>query len=73
MHLLVLVPGGDLSLCCQDFALQSVIGNLHDRPFAELMASSPLRTHVLEVAAGRRTDSALACYDCVFCVPAAAS
>jgi MoaA/NifB/PqqE/SkfB family radical SAM enzyme len=69
----VLVPGGDLSLCCQDFALHSLIGNLHDRPFAELMASSPLRTHVLEVAAGRRIDSALACYDCVFCVPAAAS
>jgi uncharacterized Fe-S cluster-containing radical SAM superfamily protein len=69
----VLVPGGDLSLCCQDFALQYVIGNLHDRPFAELMASSPVRNHVLEVAAGRREDPGLACYDCVFCVPTAAA
>ncbi|HEY1365849.1 MAG TPA: radical SAM/SPASM domain-containing protein [Gaiellaceae bacterium] len=66
----VLVPGGDLSLCCQDFALRYVLGNLHERPFAELMASSPLRTHVLEVAAGRRDDPDLACYSCVFCVPA---
>ena len=67
----VLVPGGDLSLCCQDFALQYVIGNLHRRPFAELMAESPLRRHVLDVAAGRRDDPGLACYRCVFCVPTA--
>jgi hypothetical protein len=69
----VLVPGGDLSLCCQDFALQYVIGNLHHRPFAELMTESPLRTHVLEVAAGRRYDPELACYQCVFCVPTPAA
>jgi uncharacterized Fe-S cluster-containing radical SAM superfamily protein len=69
----VLVPGGDVSLCCQDFALHAVIGNLHDRPFAELMAKSPVRTHVLEVAAGRRVDPGLACYDCVFCVPTSAA
>jgi hypothetical protein len=65
----VLVPGGDLSLCCQDFALRYVIGNLHARPFGEIMAGSPLRAHVLDVAAGRSTDPGLACYRCVFCVP----
>jgi hypothetical protein len=67
----VLVPGGDLSLCCQDFALRYVIGNLHRRPFAELMAESPLRRHVLDVAEGRSVDPELACYSCVFCVPTA--
>ena len=66
----VLVPGGDLSLCCQDFALRYVIGNLHTRRFGEIMAGSPLRRHVLDVAAGSSSDPELACYQCVFCVPA---
>ena len=69
----VLVPGGDLSLCCQDFALRYVIGNLHDAPFAKLMSESALRRHVLAVAAGRSEDPDLACYQCVFCIPTAAA
>jgi hypothetical protein len=47
-----------------------VIGNLHVQPFGEIMAGSPLRRHVLDVAAGRTSDPELACYQCVFCVPA---
>jgi len=65
----VLVPGGDLCLCCQDFALDYVIGNLHSRTFRDIMAHSPLRRHVLDVAGGREEDSTLRCYQCAFCVP----
>lgn len=68
----VLVPGGDLSLCCQDFSLDLVIGNLHRQTFDEIMTGSPLRRHILEVAAGHRADPDLRCYQCAFCVPAAA-
>jgi hypothetical protein len=65
----VLVPGGDLVLCCQDFALEYVIGNLHRHTFEEIMRDSPVRTRVLKVAAGLSEDPQLKCYRCVFCVP----
>lgn len=65
----VLVPGGDLSLCCQDFSLSYIIGNLHWQSFGDIMETSPLRRHVLDVAAGRVADPSLHCYQCVFCVP----
>jgi hypothetical protein len=66
----VLVPGGDLSLCCQDFGLVDVIGNLHRQSFEDIMAHSPRRRHILDVAAGREQDPGLRCYQCQFCVPA---
>jgi len=66
-----LVPGGDVALCCQDFGLESIIGNLHRESFGDMLANSPLRRHVLEVAAGREVDASLRCYQCAFCVPAA--
>jgi sulfatase maturation enzyme AslB (radical SAM superfamily) len=65
----VLVPGGDLALCCQDFAMEYVIGNLHKQPFEEIMRDSPVRTRVLNAAAGLSEDPQLKCYRCIFCVP----
>ena len=67
----ILLPGGDLSLCCQDFSVQYVMGNLHRQTFGEIMRHSPLRNHILSVAAGRREDPTLHCYRCLFCVPTA--
>jgi hypothetical protein len=68
----VLLPGGDLSLCCQDFALRHILGNLHANTFEEIMEQSPLRRHVLSVASGAVSDENLACYRCIFCLPASA-
>jgi uncharacterized Fe-S cluster-containing radical SAM superfamily enzyme len=65
----VLLPGGDLVLCCQDFALEHVIGNLHRQTFAEILRDSPVRKRVLETSAGLREDPTLKCYHCTFCVP----
>jgi hypothetical protein len=65
----VLVPGGDLTLCCQDFALRHVLGNLHAQSFHEIMSTSVARRHVLAVAAGLVDDPSLDCYKCAFCVP----
>lgn len=65
----VLLPGGDLSLCCQDFSLACILGNLHRQSFAEIMADSPVRRHVLGVAEGKEEDTGLACYRCLFCDP----
>jgi hypothetical protein len=65
----VLLPGGDLSLCCQDFGLSWIIGNLHRQRFAEIMAASALRRHVLDVASGVQEDPDLRCYQCEFCLP----
>ena len=68
----VLVPGGAVALCCQDFGLSSILGNLHATEFDALM-DSPVRQHVLDVAAGRTVDPSLSCYACVFCLPTGAS
>jgi hypothetical protein len=65
----VLLPGGDLSLCCQDFGLEQIIGNLHRQTFDEIMSTSPVRQHVLNVARGVEDDPNLRCYECLFCVP----
>ncbi|QEH32412.1 Radical SAM superfamily protein [Aquisphaera giovannonii] len=65
----VLLPGGDLSLCCQDFALEHIIGNLHAMTFARILEESPLRRRVLSVADGVATDDGLSCYRCEFCIP----
>jgi hypothetical protein len=65
----VLVPGGDLSLCCQDFSLSYIIGNLHRDSFQTIMTHSALRQHVLAVARGTLQDPELPCYQCEFCVP----
>jgi hypothetical protein len=65
----VLLPGGDLALCCQDFGLEQIIGNLHEQPFARILETSPLRRRVLNVARGLEQQPELRCYDCVFCVP----
>jgi uncharacterized Fe-S cluster-containing radical SAM superfamily protein len=64
----VLVPGGDLTLCCQDFALRHILGNLHQQTFHEIMSTSLARQHVLAVAAGLVDDPQLDCYKCAFCV-----
>jgi uncharacterized Fe-S cluster-containing radical SAM superfamily protein len=64
----VLLPGGDLTLCCQDFGLTTILGNLHRQTFAEILDQSPLRRHVLAVAAGVTEDSRLPCYRCEFCI-----
>ena len=63
----VLVPGGGLVLCCQDFGMRTQLGNLHDQSFDEILATSPARRHVLAVAAGQVRDPSLACYECEFC------
>jgi MoaA/NifB/PqqE/SkfB family radical SAM enzyme len=65
----VLVPGGDLVLCCQDFALEYLMGNLHRQSFEEIMRDSPVRRRVLNAAGGLSEDPELKCYRCVFCVP----
>lgn len=65
----VLLPGGDLSLCCQDFALEDIIGNLHQQSFGDIMTNSPRLRYVLDVARGREEDPSLRCYQCQFCLP----
>lgn len=33
----ILLPNGDISLCCQDYALEHIIGNLYTQSFDEIM------------------------------------
>jgi len=33
----VLLPSGDVSLCCQDYALEHILGNLHQQSFEEII------------------------------------
>lgn len=39
----VLLPNGDVSLCCSDFSLKHVIGNLHNESYRELFQGRAFR------------------------------
>lgn len=57
----VLVPNGDLYVCCQDFGLTTKIGNLIETPFLEIMDGEPLNQYKQKVSNGE--DSM--CHKCV--------
>jgi radical SAM protein with 4Fe4S-binding SPASM domain len=48
----VLVPNGDLYVCCQDFGLTERIGNLHEKPFMEIMVDEPIKNLRKRMACG---------------------
>jgi hypothetical protein len=42
----VLLPNGDVTLCCMDWSLTTIIGNLYDQPLSELYSSGKLKQGV---------------------------
>jgi len=65
----VLMPNGDVQLCCMDFGLKHRIGNLLDRPYA-WVHSDQNREYRALIAASMRGDKDLLCSHCYAALPA---
>lgn len=50
----VLLPNGNIVLCCEDYGLKHVLGNLHKKNYAEIYQASAERRRVLEAMAGKK-------------------
>jgi len=62
----VLLPNCDVALCCNDFGLRHVLGNLLKQSYEEITASPEFR----KVKAGRyRMNGDTLCRSCTFAVP----
>lgn len=57
----VLVPNGDLYVCCQDFGLEHKVGNLLETPFPEIMDGEPIKELKRKLQDGEETM----CHKCV--------
>jgi radical SAM protein with 4Fe4S-binding SPASM domain len=64
----VLMPNGDVSLCCQDYGLKHVIGNLNNDEYFDLFKSKELNEIRIENMQNRYSDKTL-CRNCECAVP----
>jgi radical SAM protein with 4Fe4S-binding SPASM domain len=63
----VLLPNGDVTLCCMDFGRQHVIGNLLRDRYEDLHKSSGFK-EILKLISGEKGE--LICRRCEFALPA---
>lgn len=61
----VVLPNGDVHVCCMDFALQHRIGNLLESPLAEIQHSAAARAFRTTMASTREGI----CNHCIYAVP----
>jgi len=59
----VLMPNGDVALCCMDYNLKHIIGNLNDQEYSELIDSEELRKIKSENSLNRYSDKTI-CRNC---------
>jgi radical SAM protein with 4Fe4S-binding SPASM domain len=65
----VVLPNGDVPICCMDFALELRIGNLLESPLADIHYSDAARAFRATMASPR--DGI--CNHCIYAVPASES
>lgn len=61
----VLLPNGDVVLCCMDFGMQRVLGNLNHSSYAEIMQGEPMR----RIQQANRNCGDLLCRKCTYAKP----
>jgi radical SAM protein with 4Fe4S-binding SPASM domain len=59
----VLLPNGDVVLCCMDYNLKHVIGNLLTQTYAEIFAGEPL-AEIIKWNEAARFDKCSICKSC---------
>ncbi len=62
----VLLPDGRLSLCCCDYSLANIVGNLLEKPLTEILRDEPIRS-LLHI---QRVGQDCICRNCSIAVPA---
>ena len=60
----VLLPDGSLALCCNDFGLANIIGNLEKQSYDEIMLGEKMRS--IKRAMHIDLDADLICRKCMF-------
>ena len=63
----VILPNGDMTLCCQDFGQRHIIGNILKTPFNDILSSDILRK-ILNIMQLKEKGSIL-CHTCEVAVP----
>lgn len=61
----VLLPSGELSLCCQDYGLRHIVGNLATTPLSDILRAKPIE----DIMALQRSGGEVLCKHCVCAVP----
>lgn len=62
----VLLPDGRLALCCMTYSLEHIIGNLAEKPYAEILRDGPIR----RIFEAQQNGGDIACRKCVCAVAA---
>ncbi len=62
----VLLPNGNLALCCCDYSLAHIVGNLAESPLSEIMGGREIQ-RVMEL---QRGGGDVICRSCAYAVPA---
>ncbi|MGE4546610.1 MAG: radical SAM protein [Desulfurella sp.] len=63
----VALPNGDLALCCMDFGLRHIIGNIFDQRYIDILNSDKL-LEILKIMLGR-TQGDILCHTCEYAKP----
>jgi radical SAM protein with 4Fe4S-binding SPASM domain len=64
----VLMPNGDVALCCMDYGLQHVIGNLHDQEYWDLFESKGMQEVRKNNMLNEYSDKTI-CRNCEWAMP----
>lgn len=64
----ILLPDGSLALCCSDFGLKHIIGNLKEKTFEEIMQDKPI-LKIKEMMKNIKEEDDILCKNCVHAKP----
>lgn len=63
----VMLPNGDVVLCCMDYALQHPLGNLKQQHYSKIINSNAMKT--IEASMLGKNDKYLLCRECEWAIP----
>jgi len=63
----VALPNGDLALCCMDFGLKHIVGNIFNQLYTDILNDDKL-LNILKIMIGK-TDGDILCHTCEYAKP----
>ena len=63
MHQMVILPNGDVTMCCNDLNSKGVVGNVKEEPLGGIYASKERREYIDKLMKGKRSELEL-CKGC---------
>ena len=56
MHQMVVLPNGDVTMCCNDLNSKGVVGNIKDKALSEIYNSKERREYIDKLMWGKRNQ-----------------